>query len=137
VLINKSQSLHAPIAFNFFSQSFELLMFQVSRNIVSSRGKSLSLYPTPRKRRRPQTFGLKDGRQSGTRSSICWSSVLPSKCFAKSCIQSCPTVFASHALSVCEAIWTSRHPYRDLQGDGASNLSKWFVLLRICFLSIS
>jgi hypothetical protein len=37
----------------------------------------------------------------------------PSNVMPKSFVQSCTTVFASHNLSLCEAVCTSRHPYRD------------------------
>ena len=59
-------------------------MSQVSRNTVSSRGTFLLLCPTLRKRRRPQTFRLRDRRRNGTRSWIhCTSSPFPSNLMAK------------------------------------------------------
>jgi hypothetical protein len=85
------------------------IMSQVSRNIVSS-----LLYPTPRQRRRPQTFGLRDRWRSGTRTWMhCRSFIFPSNFMAKCSIQSCTTVFTSHTSSLCEAVCTLRHPYRD------------------------
>ena len=42
-------------------------MSQVSRNIFSSRGRFLLLYLTLWPRPRPQTFGLRDRRRSGTK----------------------------------------------------------------------
>ena len=107
------------------------LMSQVSRNI-SSRGTSASPYPTPRQRRRPQTFLLRDRWRIGTRIWIlCKSSLFPSNSRAKSPIQFRTTVFASHPSSLCETVYTSRHAFRHPRVAGTPSLSKWFVLLRI------
>ena len=53
-------------------------MSQISRNILSSTGRSSSLYPTLRQRRTAQTFELRVRRRSGTRTSVnCGSFIFP------------------------------------------------------------
>jgi hypothetical protein len=56
-----------------------------------------SLYPTLRQRRTPQTSGLRDRWQCGTRTwRDCKLSLFPSDFMPKSSIQPCTTVFTSH-----------------------------------------
>jgi|SRR6267154_2214841 len=43
---------------------------------------------------------------------VLWVVHFPSNFTVKRFIQSCATVFTSHTLSLCEAVYTSRHPYR-------------------------
>jgi hypothetical protein len=103
-------------------------MFQVSRNIISVKGSSSSLYLTLSQRRRPQTFGLRDRWRSGIRTWMyCTSSLFPSNVMAKTSFQSCTTVITTHTLSLCEAVCTSRHPYRDPRDADTPSLSKWLV----------
>ena len=106
-------------------------MSQLSRNIFS-RGTSASLYPIQRQRRRPTTFLSRERSRIGTRTWIlCKSSLFPSGSRAKIFIQSRTTVFFSHASSLCEAVYTSRHPFRHPSDANTPSLSKRFVLLRM------
>ena len=115
-------------------------MSQVLRNIVLSRGGFSLLCPSlpVTQRRRPGTFMLRGRWRSGTRTWIhCTSLLFPSNFMAKILIQSCTTVFTSHTLSLCEAIYSSRHPYWHPRNADTTSLPKWFVLFRITFRSIN
>src|SRR6267154_2938248 len=85
-------------------------MYQVSRNIVSSRGRSSLLYPALRQRRRLQTFGLRDRWRNGTRTSEsmhCRTSLLPSNLWLK-----VPFSLVRHSshLTLCLYAKRSAHP---------------------------
>ena len=109
-------------------------MSRLSRNILSSRGTSSSLYPTLRQQRRPKTFGLRERWRNGTRTwTHCRSFRFPYGFIAKSSIQSCTTVVTYHTLPLCEAVYKSRHPYWHPCDIDAPSFPNWFVLLRIPF----